>query len=558
MRGGAPSNWNSPADGSLGGLSRLHARKRRRRRTRRLLGALTIFVALCLVLAGGVYGYLRYRNGQITRVAVSHLVTDPVSQPLNILLVGDNARCGIGETKAEQQHWGSCSQVGGGRSDVTMVLHLNPKNHSVWLLSIPRDTFIPIPNTNKENRVDAAFDFGPSRLVATIEDDFGIPINDYIELNFVTFENVVNALGGVNMYFPTALKDHYSGLNVPTPGCHHLTGAQALELVRARHLYYKGKNGQWQYDPTGDLGRIKRDHKFLRVLAAEVKQKGLSNPLTANAVAGSIFPSLTVNKGLGLHELVQLALEFHSVNPNSVPAHFLPVVNYAVPYYYRGANYGDVVFPSEPADQGYLDAFLGRSTEPGSSLSPSAIRVSVLNGTGRAGQATQTAAKLRQIGFDVVGQGTAKPVGTPSEAVVYYKKGTQVEAQAVLDHLEGEAIMGLDPAMVPAGADVALVTGTDFLVKTSLALQALQSVPTTGSSSSSSSSTGPSSSSAGPTTTSPSGSSVNSSHSGLPQVLTDPSWLHQPNSLVYTESSLPNPWWDPTACPPGAKPTPVN
>jgi len=75
--------------------------------------------------------------------------------------------------------------------------------------------------------------------VAAVQEDLGIPINHYVELNFDTFANVVNALGGVKMYFPEPVYDAYSGLNVQTPGCLTLNGFQALQVVRARHLQYK-------------------------------------------------------------------------------------------------------------------------------------------------------------------------------------------------------------------------------------------------------------------------------------------------------------------------------
>ena len=63
-----------------------------------------------------------------------------------------------------------------------------------------------------------------------------------MELNFDSFQGVVNALGGIKMYFPEPVFDAYSGLNVPTAGCRQLNGFQALEVVRARHLVYKGPN----------------------------------------------------------------------------------------------------------------------------------------------------------------------------------------------------------------------------------------------------------------------------------------------------------------------------
>jgi LCP family protein required for cell wall assembly len=77
--------------------------------------------------------------------------------------------------------------------------------------------------------------------VAAIQEDFGIPIQHYVELNFDSFASVVNALGGINMYFPEPVYDPESDLDVTTVGCHHLNGFHALQVVRARHLVHKGR-----------------------------------------------------------------------------------------------------------------------------------------------------------------------------------------------------------------------------------------------------------------------------------------------------------------------------
>src|SRR5208283_2702657 len=99
------------------------------------------------------------------------------------------------------------------------ILHLNPSVPSVSILSIPRDLFVPNARADGANKIDAALVEGPSQLVAAIEEDFGIPIQHYVELNFDSFANVVNALGGISMYFPEPVYDAYSGLNIQSTGC---------------------------------------------------------------------------------------------------------------------------------------------------------------------------------------------------------------------------------------------------------------------------------------------------------------------------------------------------
>ena len=127
-------------------------------------------------------------------------------------MVGSTSRCAL---KVQNPAYGLCTEgVTGVNSDVVMILHLNPATKTVSILSIPGTSSSPTPGPTGANKIDAALVQGPSQLVAAIEDDFGIPIQHYVELNFDSFANVVTALGGITMYFPEPVYDAYSGLNV--------------------------------------------------------------------------------------------------------------------------------------------------------------------------------------------------------------------------------------------------------------------------------------------------------------------------------------------------------
>ncbi len=463
---------------------RAPARHRRQRSwlRRLVIGAVCVVVLAGLLAAGG-YAYLRYRYGQIAKVSVPAL-TKPFSgdspqagdgdssgggtggslPPMNILLVGNNSRCVLNGKQAAQ--FGSCAQVGGGRSDVTMVLHLDPATRKAALLSIPRDLWLPIPGTHRALRVDDALNVSPQRLVQTIQDDLGIPINHYVELNFDTFQRVVNDLGGIDMYFPDPVKDAYSGLDVPTTGCLHLNGTQALALVRARHMFYF-HDGAWHYDGLGDLSRIQRDHQFLKALASQVIHEGLANPIRANNVVGDIAPQLKVDSGFTLGTMVRLVRDFRHVNPATMPSYTLPIA-YANSYVYDGVDYGDVVMPLEPVDQQTIDKALGLPRPPGQAVAPRHVSVSVLNGSGIPGQAASVARSLRALGFKVTDTGSTLVTGQPAETVVRYSPGHLADAERVAQELAGEVTMGMartaaGPA-TPAGTDVVVVTGSKLAV----------------------------------------------------------------------------------------------
>jgi LCP family protein required for cell wall assembly len=472
-------------------------KKTRRRTTQRLLRVGVVVVAVLVVLAGAAIGYGEYRNHQIHRIKVGDLVAQPPSGVENIVLVGSTSRCAL---KQQNKAFGLCSEgVTGVNSDVVMILHLDPNNKTASILSIPRDLFVPNARATGANKIDAALVEGPQQLVSAIEEDFGIPIHHYVELNFDSFQGVVNALGGIKMYFPEPVFDAYSGLNIPTAGCHALNGFQALEVVRARHLQYKSPStttndhADWPQDPESDLSRIRRDHEFLRVLSAAVAKRGIGNPVTDNDLLGAVAPQLQVDSSFSLSSMFGIVTTFHGIDTAKAPQLTLPVVVLSsLDYYYQGYDYGNVELTSQPNDLHAVASFLGIGTDDdtmtGKPLpAPRTVTVSVLNGTGQTGQAGLTASALQALGFRTVGEGDSQTGGSLSETYVYYSSPSHLAAaEQVLHSLSGPVTLGQAPTS--DGAAVTVVTGSSLSVN----------APSNAKSSSSTSSA-----SSGPTTTSP-------------------------------------------------------
>jgi LCP family protein required for cell wall assembly len=428
-----------------------------------------IALVLCVVLlVGAAVGLTIYRLNEIGRVNVPNL-TQVKGGVEDILLVGSTSRCAVKPAKSFEVYVHECeSGVNGVNSDVIMIIRLNSNDHRASLLSIPRDTFVPDARINGtqhwSNKVDSALADGPGQLVQAIEEDFGIPINHYVVLNFESFADIVNALGGVNMYFPTQVMD-MDGLRQMRTGCQHIGGIEALALVRARHVYYSydRKTGTWRgYDGSGDLGRIVRDHLFLRVLASTVKQHGLGNPVTDEQLLGAVAPFLTVDTTLGIGEMRSLLSTFSSLGVNSVPLYTAPIIVDTQPYMYKGLPYGDVVFPSEPQDQQTINAFLGEDPA-GLKLHANAITVSVVDGTGSPATTARVASKLRALGYRVVATGSQTPVGPISETTIEYPSAAHlVQAEKVISALSGTVVMAR--AATLGHADVTVVTGSDLAV----------------------------------------------------------------------------------------------
>ena len=317
----------------------------RRRWPRRVLVTANVLAALVIIAVGSVFGYARWRLDSIHTVAAPHLTPiQPVSGPRphgtpagpapeNILLIGNETRAGLNPNETQ---FGNPALLSGALSDVIMILHLDPATHTASILSIPRDLFVPMPPgspVGSYQKIDAALNDGtkgPDNLIQAITDDLGIPINHYVEVNFDGFQATVNALGGINVDFPEPVYDAESLLNIGTPGCVHLNGSQALALVRSRHLQYDPPGvspydkSAWPYDPESDLARIVRDHTFLRVLVSTAESRGLSNPLTANALIGAVINQITIDPGLK-NQLFSLMSRYHNLNPAGAPETTLPV-----------------------------------------------------------------------------------------------------------------------------------------------------------------------------------------------------------------------------------------
>ena len=516
-------------------------------------------MAACLLVVGGAYGYVRYRINAIRTVAAPHLTpesgtvvlpggrrvsvsTDGLA-PENILLIGNETRAGLTNPN-EIAQLGSPQEFSGSLSDVIMILHLDPAKDQASILSIPRDLFLPMPAgspVGPYQKVDAALNDGAKgadNLIQTITDDLGIPINHYVELEFDGFENTVNALGGINVYFPEPLYDAESLLDIGSPGCVHLNGTEALALVRARHLQYDPPGdgepkADWPYDPESDLSRITRDHTFLRILTSTAESEGLTNPLQLNAFLSDITDQITIDPGLK-DQLVALALHYHRLNSASIPEVTLPVTQVGGPagYSYDGVNVGDVDFPDQPADDQVIAAW-DHDALPAPSA-PAAVQVD--NITETPGLAGATAAALHADGLTVSGIGDGNDPAPTSETFVRYPPGGLPAALDVLGHLSGAVMLDPDPSL--AAGHIELDVGSTLAVAAAKGGASAPSATASPPAESNSSTTGPVPGSGAPGTGTPGVTST-----------TVPTTVPTPGGQTPSSATDKLQPWDPRACP---------
>ena len=437
---------------------------RQRRRRRRLLITFTGFTAFCTFFVGLGYVYVQRKLDQITRLKLSALGGDVAGSVMNVLLVGSDSR---GNVAASDARGFGQEVVGGQRSDTIMLLHIDPTAQRAAIVSVPRDLYVPIADTNYSDRVNAAFALGgPDQLVATLQRTLGITIHHYVQVDFSGFKDIVDTVGGVTMYVPYPVRDSGSGLDLGRSGCWELDGNKGLSWVRSRNMEFL-INGTWQADGRGDLGRIERQQDFIRRMMKKALSSGIGNPLTLNRLIGVGVRDVTFDSALSTKDLTTLGRRFSSLDPDKVVLRTLPTDPADID--------GKSVLKLQTAQaQPMIDLLNGKvpidttattvagagpiTTAPASGAKLADVKVRVLNGLGTAGAAARTATSLAGAGYTVVDKGDAPALA--AKTTITYGPGQLAKAQLVQSTLAGPSVMREDATL--KSADVNLLLGADF------------------------------------------------------------------------------------------------
>jgi LCP family protein required for cell wall assembly len=449
---------------------------------RSFLGRLAIACLAVVLITGGAVlvgnAYEKHEYAKSRTVFISNGILAPTKpgKPANFLLIGSDSR--QGETAQQAEHFGP-ADVGGG-SDVMMVLHVEPATQTGFLVSFPRDLVVSIPGHGTNLLNSTYSDGGPDLVLKTIEQDFGISINHYIEVGFTGFRDIVNAIGKIHIWFPTPVHDPYTGLDVEKAGCVSLNGDQALAYARSRH-YYVPDNllhpapWHWTYptSPNGtgfggdgwtqngsDLERIPRQQYFLRTLSQATVDKTGNSPLGIPGLLNALFKNFAHDQHLSLDELKQLALSFYGLNPARVQMTTLPNVE-------ATGQWSQHVIAKYP-DADLVLARLKNAVIPPVKLPiplpQNEVTVRVVNGSGIKGIAAKVLSEFTSAGF--------KSAGPPADASREDFAQTQIRtAPGATAALEGYTV-GLASGtanVVPAltrrdtlDADVLVIVGRDW------------------------------------------------------------------------------------------------
>ena len=338
--------------------------------------ALNIFVVISLISAGLS---LLWVNGRISQRLVVTLnnakkSAKPLSDEItlgtdwnldtqsldakNFLLTGsDNGACTNSNSKTsggigDRTNFGE-------RSDTIMIIRIDPSSKRAAILSFPRDLWVDIAGTTRQNRINSAFkSTDPNRLVTTIEENFNIPIDHYVNINFCAFKEIVTAVDGVKVPFLFPTRDKQTGLNVTAPGCINFDGDTALAYVRSRsgYRYFNTTKQKWEEDPTGDLGRISRQQDFLRRSMQRALDKGSSSLSVANDLLNAALKNVITDDQLTPRGMLTLAQAMRDLNTRTV-------ATYTIESYPKRIGEMSVLIPSIKSEtmQQILGIFQGKT-----------------------------------------------------------------------------------------------------------------------------------------------------------------------------------------------------
>jgi LCP family protein required for cell wall assembly len=421
--------------------------------------ALSVVGVLVVIIGLGAYVYI-HLNGNINTAALLPQGASQAAEvpnqfgqtPLNVLLIGSDTRA-----TATDCHLGGACQPSLPHADVEMVVHLAADRSNMTVMSIPRDSIVPMSacarNDGAENLINSALNFGPACQVEEIHDMTGLTIDDFIEVDMAGVVTLTNALGGVPVCVQNNVYDPDSHLKLPA-GTTNVQGITALEWVRTRHAF------------PNEVYREEAQHVFMSAMVRKLKQNAsLTHITTLYSVADAATKALTVSPALGsVTSLLSLAQEMGKVPTDRITLLSVPTVNYTGPVaawnqqlqfdqpsannmfaalkadtsYTSGGSPAPPAPPSGGAKQTNAPVTngSGSGSYPGnpSAVNKAGVSVSVLNGTGVTGRAGAIKTALTGSGFSgsLI---SANSTSSTDATAVYYPASRADSASAVASAL---------------------------------------------------------------------------------------------------------------------------
>lgn len=231
------------------------------KRSRKVTAFILSLILMVVYTVGTAYAVATHEFlGQVTAKKKAEDAVDVTSKPFNIYISGMDTTGKITEEA---------------RSDVNMIITVNPKTHKVLMTSIPRDYLVELQNGEKDKLTHTGL-MGIDETTSDVEDLLGIKINYYVKVNYNTLKDLVNSIGGITINSDKAFIS-YIGKYRFVEGENQLDGAKALAYARERHAYSDGDNHRVRNQQevlkaivnklTGSTTLLTRYNKILKYLA---------------------------------------------------------------------------------------------------------------------------------------------------------------------------------------------------------------------------------------------------------------------------------------------------
>ena len=446
----------SGADGADRGTDREAAARPdeaapRRKRTwpQRMILAFGLVLVMVCMLGASVAGYTLVKFNSIDRVEDLELHQAAEGEPENYLIVAPDIREG---------HTGV-------NTDTIMVLRVDPGSDDLVLTSFPRDLMVTAADTGEIGMINAVYNrpdgAGPQNLIDTLQQNYSITINHFIEVRFESFRQLVDSVGGVTMYFENWVHDNKSGFHSEELGCVTLDGERGLQFVRSRYLNILTEDG-WKRDPKSDEHRVRRQQVFIQRAMAKVLADVKSNPLRMGDLIDIGVRNVTLDPNLGLGDIRNLAEQFKDFDPSELKTLPLPTVQYPEELWRTERDKNRLALDEANAEP-ILNVFRGL---PRDEIGPGLIDVQVLNGT--AADATQNretlavdvSGALQRVGFDVREPGNAETFF--AQTTIQHAPGQQNHAVRVARHITSTAAIHTEEVADLEPGQVRVIAGADF------------------------------------------------------------------------------------------------
>jgi LCP family protein required for cell wall assembly len=290
--------------------------------------AVLVLTAVVVAATSGWYAYaLNAKIADIPRADDGILDTNADLRPepkptkaVNILLMGaDNAERLVDKPTVAELLADGDWDAGTYNSDTMMVVHIPANRRAAYVVSVPRDSYVPIYDAegveHGSDKINAAFrDYGPFGALRTVEQLSGVRIDHMAVIDYAGFNELTRAIGGVDVYVPETFEDTQQKV-AWEQGWNHLEGERALQYVRTRH----GLEG-------GDFQRIDRQQNFLRAVLRKTLADGtIGNPVKLSEVLSAVKHHLTVDRSWSTGALRSLAFSMRGIDAGKVRFMTLPL-----------------------------------------------------------------------------------------------------------------------------------------------------------------------------------------------------------------------------------------